>query len=604
MESGSILHDSSIQLPQSFFDVIIQDISPPVWLRLFQINPNLRDTVLEGFSGRSNRLPKILRQPHIMARIRKELKQDPELLDDILQLWAREKLSLMAFLEMLHPDFVHGNFTQLKNLVGPERFLAALHVLEFASAKEYPNDWAENFWERTIDPEVLDPLLPIFDLWRELVQENPDLAGWMETLMEPSAQGESREKPAPKENHAPPQAATRTAKEDELRKRFERKLAITREEIHSLREQRQRYKSEAEELRKNLTRLQENFQQELSKALQAQHDAWYSRFQEVNLAPLDESETRLDQVLERARRAMELQREADEKYGIVTAVRRKFMDLTRMLEEMDKIHDQSMFVHQEVIKVKGELQKEKQRLMQTPGMEKVLKTLPAGITSESLGQHIRLLEPSLESLPRLSRLKEILQQMETVGFPDNAEPLYDAVQAKKHQILAHIYGRFQPPGRDGDDATPTAFLPDFEDFVRSGQSRNHEIYVDGYNLLLNAPGSERPSAAAPLAELREELIAAICRKSSLFKKVHLVFDGTGFSRNQILNTEITYTDKFLGEDADNHLIQAIGRRKDRTALLVTADREIIDAVERKVFALLDPRHFYAFVFDLDFPFPV
>ncbi len=595
MNKSSILLDASTQLPQSFFDVIIEDISPLAWSRLLQHNPSLRTQVLEGFSGRPSRLPKLIHQRQTMARLRRILQGDPSLLEEVLQTWGQEKLSLMAFLEMLHHEFIRENLLHLKNLLKPERLLAGLHLLDCLHEELHPHITQDHFWKRELDLEVLEPLVPVFELWREITGEVPQLSTWMEELTGLRlSHKETQKQPPP----APGGREAKNHREDETRKRLERKLAGAHEEMRALREQGQRYRLEAEEARSSLTELQGSFQKELKEALRKQHEAWYQRFQKADLPVLGETAGRLEKVLTRAHRALELQKEADDKYGLVSDVRRKLLELDGLLEEMEKIHDQSMFVHQEVTRVKGELEREKKRLLETPGMEKVLRDLPSSITAQSLEQHIRLLDASLQSLPRLSRLTEVVHRLENEGFLENAEALKETIQAKKYQIFAPLYGRFQPPR--GEPATQK-FLPEFEDFVHSGRGKNHDLYVDGYNILLNAQGIEQ-SSSSPLAELREEFIERVCEKSRFFKKVHLVFDGIEHYRDQIKNTEIIYTDRVRGVDADNFIIQAIRRRKDRNALLVTADQEIIEATEHKVYAFMDPCHFYLFVFEVSFPF--
>jgi hypothetical protein len=48
-------------------------------------------------------------------------------------------------------------------------------------------------------------------------------------------------------------------------------------------------------------------------------------------------------------------------------------------------------------------------------------------------------------------------------------------------------------------------------------------------------------------------------------------------------------------------MQAMQKRKDRLVLLATGDQEIIRTVEDRLYALVDPYHFYLFVHDLAFP---
>jgi len=537
----------------------------------------------------------VIHQPQITTRLRRILEQDSSLLEETLQAWGQENLSLMAFLEMLQREFILENFVHLKNLLKPERLLAGLHLLGCVNDEIRSRITEGDFWKRDLDLEVLEPLVPVFDLWLEIIKETPELAPWMEELTGPWLSGREVRREPPS---SPGGKESKGHRDNEARKRLEKKLSSAHEEVRALREQGQRYRLEAEESRNSLAELQKNFQKELEEALRKQHEAWYGRFQKTDLPVLEEAGNRLDQVLARAHRALKLQREADDKYGLVAHVRQKLLKVNSLLEEMENIHDQSMFVHQELVKAKGELEREKKSLLETPGVEKILRDLPSSISSQSLEQHIRLLNASLESVPRLSRLTEVVNRLESEGFLDNPENLRETIRAKKYQIFAPLYGQF-PPSRS--DSAQRKTLLEFEDFVRSGRSKNHDLYVDGYNIILNAQGAgQLPSSS--LAELREEFIQKVHRKSHFFKRVQLVFDGVEHDRNPMENMEIIYTDKVRGVDADNFIIQAIRRRKDRNALLVTGDQEIIEATEHKVYAFMEPFHFYLFVFEVDFPF--
>ncbi len=67
------------------------------------------------------------------------------------------------------------------------------------------------------------------------------------------------------------------------------------------------------------------------------------------------------------------------------------------------------------------------------------------------------------------------------------------------------------------------------------------------------------------------------------------------------NTEIIYTDKSRGNTADAYIIQALRKSKERLVVLVTGDQEIIQTIEDRLYAVVDPYHFYLFVYDMPFP---
>jgi hypothetical protein len=110
--------------------------------------------------------------------------------------------------------------------------------------------------------------------------------------------------------------------------------------------------------------------------------------------------------------------------------------------------------------------------------------------------------------------------------------------------------------------------------------------------------------SAPISSLtavREQFIDAVARKSHLFRKIYLVFDGVEASSDHRGNLEVIYSDKTRGQTADAVIIDALKKRRDRQTLLVTADRGILDATDGHVYAIVDPYYFYAFIFGVELP---
>jgi hypothetical protein len=182
-----------------------------------------------------------------------------------------------------------------------------------------------------------------------------------------------------------------------------------------------------------------------------------------------------------------------------------------------------------------------------------------------------------------------------IGYP---QAIMEDIEHKRRQIMENLYAEHQllqeqsPQGRHFEN---------LEDFVKSRESRRYDLYVDGYNILLRLHGKHRISSPLSLTAVRGQFTEAVVRKSRLFRRVHLVFDGQEDSRDRQGNAEIIYTDKNRGNTADTYIIQAVQKRKDRLVLLATADQEIIAAVEDRIYALVDPYHFYLFVHDMPFP---
>jgi hypothetical protein len=234
--------------------------------------------------------------------------------------------------------------------------------------------------------------------------------------------------------------------------------------------------------------------------------------------------------------------------------------------------------------------------MELPGIHKVLKSDPSLISFEDLRRKIRFLEAEPENLAKVGQIHQSLLRLGAAGIIDDPQPLLDEIHQKKRQILEILYARFEPPIRRGSGDESATSL---DDLVESGQSAYYDVYVDGYNILLKVQGNRKKGPSSPsLTDSRDDFINAVSRKARLFRKVYLVFDGVESHTDIVRNVEIIYTDKKRGETADSVIIQALGRRRDNRALLVTADREIIQKTEDHVYATVDPYHFYLFVLEI------
>ena len=92
---------------------------------------------------------------------------------------------------------------------------------------------------------------------------------------------------------------------------------------------------------------------------------------------------RLESLLQRTRRALELQRRADEEYGLISDIRAKMLEIDLSLNRIEAVYAGSLVVHKEVEKVKDALLAEKNRLLKLPGIRKVHRTPPRGRTGKS-----------------------------------------------------------------------------------------------------------------------------------------------------------------------------------------------------------------------------
>jgi hypothetical protein len=586
-ETGIQSHD--IYLPPSFYDSLIRDLSAERWLQLFQKYPTLKGVVLEGFSTRPEKVARLLSHPQIIARLRKHLKENPAILEAVLKEWGQEQIATVAFLDMIDHDFFIENATAVKNLLGPARLVAGFYLLELLEDPQIAGGIDEKFWERKVDEAALEPLVPLWSLLHDLFAQIPDSRGWLESM---TGSIRTAEAPRPSIEEAPGS----TRREEHVVKKLGQKLEKTRAEAAQLLEQLGRCRSEREELRKASSEMEENFRMRMEQALDDKRSEWFYRYRNVDLAPFKEEKDRAKGLLKRAERAMELQRQADEQYGVLSSVRQDLLNIEQTLAEIERIHSESLVVHVEVEKVKELLLAERERILQLPGIERVVRQETPSIGISDLRQKIRLLDAVPSNLTALNQVQQVLSQLASLGFVEDPESIQEDIKHKKRQILEVLYDRFKP-SRDADaGGKPDASL---EDFVQSGQSRRFEVYIDGYNILLKVQGTEDAPPTLSLPVLREQFIGAVSEKSRLFKKITLVFDGVEESSDRRGNLEILYTDKTRGMTADAAIIQIMRRQKGTRALLVTADQEIIRAADSQV-AVVDPHTFYLFVFDLAF----
>jgi hypothetical protein len=581
-------------LPPSFFEGLVKDIPAETWLRLLHGNSTLKTAVLEGFNVPANKLKRLLHQPHMMKRLQRFIRSENAVLDDILQVWGQEQLSAVAFLEMLDRDFLLDNWLALKNFIGPGRFYAGIRVLNHLGDREFQKLIDEDFWERQIDAELLNPMVPLWNLWNGFVRQFPEAKTWLRNAgLLPGAESERGQ-----EAEGPQALREQSRRTEERASKLQTKLDAAEAGKSQLQQEAARHRTENEELRRRLAESEKGYDQQLKEALARMRGEWFQRYQAIDREPLKEADEVLQALLQRTERAFGLQRKADEEFGLVAAVRQKLLQVELYLKEIERIYQESMVVHGEVAKAKEALLRAREKLLELPGIEKVFKQEPLLLSAADLRQQIRLLDAVPENLPKIAETQKLLSRFIDLGYIGDPQPLLADVEHKKRQIMESLYARHQMVHQQGSHGRQFGNL---DDLVASGESKKYEIYLDGYNILLTLHGRDRPSSSPPLATLRDHFTDAVIRKSRHFRRVYLVFDGQEDSQERRGNTDIIYTDKRRGTTADLHLIQALRKGKSPQALLVTGDREIIQTVGDRLYAVVDPYHFYMFVYDMPYP---
>lgn len=575
------------KLPAQFYERLIKDVSATTWVRILTSNPILKREVLEGFSFQPGKFARVLVQPLIVGRLRRRLQSDRDFLGKILAEWREEQPTVVSYLEMLDRDFLITNWKQVRDLLGPERFCIGLSVLEFFHDDRFANliDRTD-FWSLQPDEDVFALLVPTLSAWGFFIDHHPDLA----KRFLASEKGADYVFELDEEEQAKQKAKPEQEMHEPFRK-VEKKLEKTQAELLRSGEQISHLKSENEELRKKLKEWESEFDRKLNDSVANRRRQWYERYRQIDLKAAADEAGRLESLLQRTKRALELQRKADEEFGVVSDIRAKLLEIDLALEKIEQVYADSLVVHKEVEKVKAALLDEKKRFLQIPGIRKILGPAERGQAADLMAQ-IPLLDPIPANLPKVNELEAILERLAHTGLFRDTVHLREAVRHKKRQILEGLYSHFTPAEAAGGKHRP---FRDLEDFIQSGQSRRYDLFVDGYNVLLKVHGDSEVLKKS-FTQMREQFIEAVVRKGSHFGRVFLVFDGVENSRDLRGNTEIIYTDK-TRMSADSAIIDRISARKDRNILLVTEDEEIISSVENRIFALISPIDFYMFAFE-------
>ena len=447
----------------------------------------------------------------------------------------------------------------------------------------------DDFWTQPPDEGLFDLLTPALYVWGEFIETHPELSKKFLESNEGSGflfdmEGEQNEH------------GTRGAQrvDPELRERFkkvEKKLQKTQLDLTRVGEQSNSLRSENEDLRKKLRECDTEFVKKLSDSLAERRKEWFERYQYVDREGALKEAERLESLLQRTRRALALQKRADEEYGLISDIRAKLLEIDLSLAQIEAVYAGSIVVHKEVEKVKDALLAEKNRLLKLPGIGKVIGTQPGG--GGEIAARINLLDPLPVNLPKINRMLRMVGTLSEIGLVGDPAQVEEAVRHKKRQIMERLYAQFEP---SRENRLHERHFRHLEDFISSGQSRLYDLFIDGYNVLLRVHGADEQFSRAGFTQFREQFIEAVAAKSRHFAKVYLVFDGVEDSRDVQANTEIIYTDK-TKRSADAVIIERVTSRRDKKILLVTADEEIISSVQDRIFALIDVVDFYMFVFE-------
>ncbi len=586
MEPGP--QDSEIfsKIPVQAYDRMIMDIPATSWSRILASNPILKKEVLEGFSLQPGKFSKMLYQPRIMGRIRRKLQKDKIFLEEMLAEWKEEQSATVYYLTMLDSDFIAKNLSKIKDLVGPARLCLGLYSIGLLGRQ-----WAadaimeDDFWSKPLTAGLFDLLVPTLTVWQEFIEKYPGLS---KKFLE-STQGAGFL--FDMEEDQTEQRVERESESKEPFRKVEKKLQKTQLELNRSGEQLNSLRKENESLRKKIRECETEFENKLSESLNQRRKEWFERYQYLDKEGAGREAERLESLLHRTRRALELQKRADEEYGLISDIRTKLLEIDLSLDHIEAVYASSLVVHKEVEKVKEALLTEKNRLLKLPGIRRVIGSHHEG--GSEIVARINLLDPIAVNLPKINKLLKMAGTLSEIGVVSDPAQVEEAVRHKRRQILERLYSQFEP-GRE--ERPPDGRFRHLEDFVNAGQSRRYDLFIDGYNVMLRVHGAGGHFSRMDFTQFREQFIEAVAAKSRYFAKVYLVFDGVEDSRDVQANVEIIYTDK-TKSSADAVIIERITARKDKNILLVTGDEEIISSVQDRIFALIDVVAFYMFVFE-------
>ncbi|MDR3554220.1 MAG: NYN domain-containing protein [Syntrophobacteraceae bacterium] len=584
------LKDSGVfsKLPLPFYELVVRDIPAPAWGHILESNPDEKIRVLEGYSIRKAKSSQIFHRPPVLERLCRELQTNAIFFGKVIGRWRAEKPTEVSYLAMFSSDFISRNVWKLRDLFGPALLcagLCSLGLLDLARVVEALE--TEAFWSRAPDAALFDILVPTLSVWGQFIENHPDISekfldsksgdAFLFDLESDRADAEETEE-EPSSRSGP-------------LKKVEKKLRKVQSELDRAVEQLGSLRNENEALRKKMIECEKEFEKKLVASISLKRKEWFERYRSIDREEAVKESERLGSLLQRTRRALELQKRADEEYGVLSDIREKLLETDLALNRIEAVYAGSLVVHKEVEKVKEALLAEKTRLLKLPGIAKVIGAEQGG--AAEIVARINLLDAVPANLPKINEMRKVAGALVEIGLIADPSRIEEAGRHKKRQIFERLYFQFEPKRKLPAHQTGPRYL---DDFLKSGQSRRYDLFIDGYNVLLRAHGEDENFKRGDFTKFRNRFIEAVSARSRYFAKVWLIFDGIEESSGVAGNVQIIYTDKAV-HSADEALIEKISARKDGKILLVTGDEGIISAVADKIFALIDVADFYMFLFE-------
>ncbi len=579
---------NNIEFPAQFFEFLLKEISPEQFLKATTDYPELQSTIFKGFSLSKKKIRRIMSHPKVQSRVKNLAKHSNRFLAFLIELWGKENQVKVDFFRSLNPAYLRENFRNFKSVLGPSAFFCVLWNMNADIEEDAGEIWRfdEEFWkeEQNASPDFLLPFAVIGGLLEEDNSRECEEAG----------------------NFRETEPHDRSA-----RKRLEKKLRKQREIIKSLEEKvdklNRRHRKDADEI-KRYRELLTQYKEDLEKVKSDVDDVirrerrtivkkMFAQYEQVTgMELIDSINSSLDSTFERVEKAFRLQQESDAEYGRISELRTKLIKINQYLDEIARIYSDSVFVHSEIKKVKKMLEKEKERILSLPRSEMIVAGMRDNSWVHDLVRNFSLLEPTSRSLQKLKSLKTSIDNLCDIGVDVDIDYVYAALKKKESTILSYLSEKFCS---ECDPEGKIEIVKDFDEFIKSRVSRNYDLYIDAYNILLSA-NENNPIPEAIFKEIREQFTRAVIVLGNHFNRVFLVYDGVSTDREMYDNVEVFFADKFRGESADEIIIRLLNRRKDCNAVLATADKEIISRTTQKVFATVEPHSFFSCLYEYGF----
>lgn len=578
-----------VEFPPRFYEFLAAEISPERFLEATSDYPEIQSTIFRGFSLSRKKIKRIASHPKIRRRIQNLAKHSERFLIFLIELWGQQNSDKIEFFRPLNVEFIRSNFHNFKNLLGAPAFFCVLYNLEFENDPGEIWRFDDDFWKD--DEEFsLDFLRPL------TLAERMSSAG-----TEPGDDGGERKTGIGEADF----------RDRSIRKKLEKKLRKQQHIIKSLEEKidklNQRHKKDSESLQRyrelvdrykeKLEKGEEHLEEVLRRERRMIARRLFSSYEDIpDPETLDSINLSLDSTFERVEKALRLQQEADAEYGKISEIRTKLIKIEQYLDEIARIYSDSVFVHGEVRKVKKLLEKEKDRILSLPRAELFLTCRRDDSWEHELVRRLSLLEPTPRSLQRLKSLKNAVENLSEIGLDVNTDRLYSVLRKKETAIVTYLSEKFCA---ECDPEGKMEIVKDFDEFIKKKTSKDYDLYVDAYNILLSANGNN-PIPEAVFSKLRDRFTKAVVSMGNRFNRVFLVYDGVSSDKEKYSNVEVFFADRLRGESADEIIIRLLNRRKDSNAVLATADREIIARTKQKVFATIEPYSFFSCLYDYGF----